>query len=42
MLKSVDIKEEHEYAWEFVGMFADTESSAFIDKREEFQDMLDK
>lgn len=32
-LKSVDIKEEHEYAREFVGIFADTESSASIDKK---------
>ncbi len=27
---------------EFVGIFADTESGTSIDKREEFQDMMDK
>ena len=45
MLKLEDIKiiqEEHADTWEFVGIFADTESGTSIDKREEFQDMMDK
>lgn len=29
------IQEEHADTWEFVGIFADTKSSAYIDKREE-------
>lgn len=36
------IQEEHADTWEFVGIFADTESGTSIDKREEFQDMMDK
>lgn len=36
------IQEEHADTWEYVGIFADTESGTSIDKREEFQDMMDK
>lgn len=36
------IQEVHTDAWEFVGMFADTESGTLIGKREEFQDIMDK
>jgi len=36
------IQEEHADTWKFVGIFADTESGTSIDKREEFQDMMDK
>lgn len=36
------IKEDHKDDWEFAGIFADTESGTSIEKREEFQDMMDK
>ena len=36
------IQEEHADTWEFVGIFADIESGTSIDKREEFQDTMDK
>ena len=36
------IQEEYADTWEFVGIFADTVSGTSIDKREKFQDMMDK
>ena len=45
MLKLEDIKNNTRRTadtWEYVGIFADTESGTSIDKREEFQDMIDK
>ena len=36
------IQEEHTDTWEFVDIFADTESGTSIDKKEGFQDMIDK
>ena len=36
------IQEEHADTWEFIGIFADTVSDTSIDKRVEFQDMMDK
>lgn len=36
------ICEEHAKTWEFAGIFADTESGTTIEKREQFQDMIDK
>jgi len=36
------ICEDHKDDWEFAGIFADTESGTTIEKREEFQDMMDK
>lgn len=35
------IQEELAGTWEFSGIFTDTESGTSIDKREEFQDMID-
>ncbi len=35
------IQEIHADTWEFVGIFANTESSTSTDKKEKFQDMID-
>ncbi len=40
--KRIIEEEEDADTWEFVGIFADTESGTSIDKRKEFQDMMDK
>lgn len=36
------ICEEHAKTWEFAGIYADTESGTTIERREQFQDMIDK